>query len=433
MPRLLDSADPGFEAAFAAMLADKREQALDVSAAVAAIIRDVRERGDEAVIGYTARFDRLQLEPGSMAVTKAEIDEAVKTVAPATMDALHLAAERIEAFHKRMTPEDFSYTDDAGVRLGARWKPVQAAGLYVPGGKAAYPSSVLMNAIPARVAGVGRIVMVVPCPDGVLNPLVLAAARLAGVDEIYRIGGAQAVAALAYGTATIAPVDKITGPGNAYVAEAKRQVFGQVGIDMIAGPSEILLVADGDNDPDWMAADLLSQAEHDEAAQSILITDDAAFAERVSRAVDARLKTLIRSEIAAASWRDHGVIVTVADLGEAVPLIDRIAPEHLELAVADPAPLAERVHNAGAIFLGRHTPEAIGDYVAGPNHVLPTGRSARFSSGLSVLDFLKRTTLVECSAGALVKIGPAAVELAEREGLEAHALSVAIRSNRRME
>ncbi len=433
MPRLLDAADPGFEAAFAAMLADKREQAMDVSAAVAAIIRDVRERGDAAVIDYTARFDRLQLQPHTMAVSKAEIDAAAAAVAPATMKALQCAAERIEAFHERMTPEDFSYTDDAGVHLGARWKPVQAAGLYVPGGKAAYPSSVLMNAIPARVAGVGRIVMVVPCPDGILNPLVLAAARLAGVDEIYRIGGAQAVAALAYGTGTIAPVDKITGPGNAYVAEAKRQVFGQVGIDMIAGPSEILLLADAANDPGWMAADLLSQAEHDEAAQSILITDSPTFATRVAEAVENRLKTLSRNVIAGASWRDHGVIITVSDLGEAIPLIDRIAPEHLELAVADPAALAERVHNAGAIFLGRYTPEAIGDYVAGPNHVLPTGRSARFSSGLSVLDFLKRTTLVECTAEALAKIGPAAVELAEREGLEAHALSVAIRGNKQME
>ena len=340
-----------------------------------------------------------------------------------------MAADRIEKFHAKTLPEGLDYRDQQGVRLGSRWTAVQAAGLYVPGGTAAYPSSVLMNAIPAKVAGVGRLVMVVPTPDGVRNPLVLAAAHICGVDEVYAIGGAQAVAALAYGTETIKPVDKITGPGNAFVAAAKRRVFGQVGIDMIAGPSEILVVADHANDPDWIAMDLLSQAEHDTSAQSILITDDAAFADQVMAAVDRALKTLPRTEIAGTSWQDHGAVIVTQDLDEAVPLIDRIAPEHLELAVSDPDGLSQKVTNAGAIFLGRYTPEAIGDYVAGPNHVLPTARSARFSSGLGVLDFMKRTTFVACDADNLRAIGPAAVDLAVTEGLGAHARSVAIRLN----
>jgi len=423
----LSITDPGFEEAFLALLDDKRETQADVNDAVAAVLADVRARGDDAVIEYTARWDRQHLTPATLRISSAEIDAALAACDPATLAALELAAQRIGDFHAGQLPGAQDYVDGAGVRLGARWTPVGAAGIYVPGGTAAYPSSVLMNAIPARVAGVPRIAMVVPTPDGLLNPLVLAAARIAGVEEIYRIGGAQAVAALAYGTATIAPVDKITGPGNAYVAAAKRQVFGTVGIDMIAGPSEILVVADRDNDPAWIAADLLSQAEHDSAAQSILITDDAAFAEAVVAKVEAFLQRLPRTEIAARSWRRHGAVILVRSLDEAVDLVDRLAPEHLELAVADPDALAVRIRNAGAIFLGRHTPEAIGDYVAGPNHVLPTARSARFSSGLNVLDFMKRTTLVGCTADALAVIGPAAVALARAEGLDAHALSVAIR------
>jgi histidinol dehydrogenase len=429
-PRRLQARDPGFDGAFRALISEKREQAEDVDAAVAAILADVKARGDEALVELTARFDRLNIDAAGLAIPPAEIDAACAAVPAPQMAALEVAAERIEAFHARQRPRDDTFTDHAGVRLGMRWTPVDAVGLYVPGGTAAYPSSVLMNAMPARVAGVPRIVMVVPTPDGRLNPLVLAAARLAGITEIYRVGGAQAVAALAFGTATIAPVDKIVGPGNAYVAAAKRQVFGTVGIDSIAGPSEILVVADGANDPAWIAADLLSQAEHDTAAQSILITDDAAFADRVAAAVDDHLGRLPRAEIARASWQANGAIVVVDSLDQAPALVDQVAPEHLELAVADPDGLARKVRHAGAIFLGRHTPEAIGDYVAGPNHVLPTARTARFSSGLGVLDFMKRTTLVCCGPRALAEIGPAAETLAGAEGLDAHALSVAIRLNR---
>jgi len=430
MPLKLDSRDPGFEGAFRALLDDKRETSADVNDVVTAILADVKARGDEAVIEYTSRFDRLDLTPESLRIESNLIDEAVGACEQKTLDALNVAAARITAFHEKQMPGDLDYKDDDGVRLGYRWTAVSSAGLYVPGGLAAYPSSVLMNAIPAKVAGVERLVMVVPSPDGALHPLVLAAAKLAGIDEIYRIGGAQAVGALAYGTETIAPTDKIVGPGNAYVAAAKRQVYGTVGIDMIAGPSEILVVADGENDPAWIAADLLSQAEHDTAAQSILIANDDAFADAVMTAVEGHLKTLPRAEIAGQSWADHGAVIVVPSLDDAVPLVDRIAPEHLELAVEDPDALAAKIRHAGAIFLGRYTPEAIGDYVAGPNHVLPTARSARFSSGLGVHDFLKRTTFIGCDAESLAKIGPAAVELGETEGLGAHALSVAIRLNR---
>ncbi len=429
MPLDLNAAAPDFEAAFARLLDMKRENDRDVNATVAAIIADVRSRGDEAVLDYTRRFDRLDLNAATLRIGADELARAAESCAPATLAALDLAAERIRDFHRRQLPEGYAYTDAAGVRLGCRWNAVQAAGLYVPGGTAAYPSSVLMNAIPAKVAGVERLVMVVPTPDGRVNPLVLAAARLAGIDEVWRIGGAQAVAALAYGTESIRPVDKIVGPGNAYVAAAKRQVFGAVGIDMIAGPSEILVVADGANDPSWIAADLLSQAEHDTAAQSILITDDAAFAARVRDAVEGHLATLPRAAIARESWENFGAVILVPHLDAAVALVDRVAPEHLELAVADPDGLAARVRNAGAFFLGRHTPEAVGDYVGGPNHVLPTARSARFSSGLGVLDFMKRTTLIGCDAASLGAIGRAAVDLAEAEGLGAHGLSVALRLN----
>ena len=427
MPRRLNAAQPDFEAAFAAFLDLKREAETDVDTVVSAILADVRARGDAALIDYTGRFDRVEMKAGDLRFAAEEIASAAGRCDAATVAALRLAAERIEAFHRKQLPEPLEYTDAAGVRLGARWTPIVAAGLYVPGGLAAYPSSVLMNAIPARVAGVERIVMVVPTPGGQINPLVLAAAHIAGVAEIYRLGGAQAVGALAYGTESVQPVDKIVGPGNAYVAAAKRQVFGRVGIDLIAGPSEILVVADGDNRPDWIAADLLSQAEHDETAQAILITDDAAFADRVVAAVDDLLRSLDRRDIAAASWRDFGGVIVVRDLDQAAAIVDRIAPEHLELAVAEPERLAGRIRHAGAIFLGRHTPEAIGDYVAGPNHVLPTSGSARFSSGLGVLDFMKRTSLVFCDPAALDSIGPAAVTLAKAEGLGAHALSVSIR------
>ncbi|MBK1663926.1 histidinol dehydrogenase [Rhodospirillum rubrum] len=431
MPLRLEASSAEFAPAFAALLAGKRESAQDVNDVVSAILADVRLRGDDALIDYTARFDKMTVSAEGLRFSDDEVDTAVALIEPALRDALALAAKRITRFHERQMPTAISFTDEDGVRLGQRWTAVSAAGLYVPGGLAAYPSSVLMNALPAKVAGVERLVMVVPTPAGRINPLVLAAAKLAGVDEIYRVGGAQAVAALAYGTRTIAAVDKIVGPGNAYVAAAKRQVFGTVGIDMIAGPSEILVVADGANDPDWIALDLLSQAEHDAAAQSILITDDRAFADRVERAVSDRLRTLSRTEIASASWRDHGAIILVRDLLRDAPaLVDKVAPEHLELAVADPDALAARVRHAGAIFLGRYTPEAIGDYIAGPNHVLPTSRTARFSSGLGVLDFMKRTTLVGCGAEALGVIGPSAVRLARSEGLEAHGLSVAARMNR---
>jgi histidinol dehydrogenase len=429
MPLRLDTGAPGFAAGFAALVAAKRETEADVDAAAASILADVKMRGDAAVIECTRRFDQLELAPGTMRVPPREIGAAARSCAPETLKALALAAERIREFHQRQVPEDLAYGDAAGVRLGWRWRALAAVGLYVPGGTAAYPSSVLMNAIPAKVAGVERLVMVVPAPGGVLNPLVLAAAELAGVDEIYRIGGAQAVGALAYGTATIAAVDKIVGPGNAYVAAAKRRVFGIVGIDMIAGPSEILVVADGKNDPAWIAADLLSQAEHDSAAQAILITDDKRFADRVGEAVDAHLAALPRRAIAGESWRANGALITVANWEEAVPLVDRLAPEHLELALDDAEGFAARVRNAGAIFLGRHTPEAVGDYVGGPNHVLPTARSARFSSGLGVLDFMKRSSLLACDAESLRAIGPAALTLARAEGLDAHALSIAIRLN----
>ncbi len=427
MPQFLNTADPDFEAAFTALLGQKREDAPDVDAAVAGIIADVRARGDRAVIELTARFDRLELTPETLAFSPAEIDAAIAQVSPEDRAALELAADRIRAYHERQMPGDASWTDASGATLGWRWTPVSAAGLYVPGGLASYPSSVLMNAIPARVAGVERLVVVCPTPDGVVNPLVLLAARIAGVDAVYRIGGAQAIAALAYGTDTIKAVDKITGPGNAYVAAAKRRVFGKVGIDMIAGPSEILVIADRDNNPDWIALDLLSQAEHDESAQSILVTDDAAFGQAVARAVEKRLETLERRAIAGASWRDHGAVIVTRDLDEAAALSDRVAPEHLELCVADPDALAARIRHAGAIFLGAYTPEAIGDYVGGPNHVLPTARSARFSSGLSVLDFLKRTTLARMTPGALAAIGPSAERLATSESLQAHGLSVRAR------
>ncbi len=430
MPVFLDSSAPDFEAQFAALLSAKREEAVDVDDTVAAIIADVRARGDAAVIELTKRFDRLDLTPQTLAFTPEEIETHCAAVPEAERAALELAAERIRAYHARQRPEDARWNDPSGAELGWRWGPVAAAGLYVPGGLASYPSSVLMNAIPAQVAGVERLVICAPTPEGVVNPLVLLAAQLAGVDVIYRIGGAQAIAAMAHGTETIAPVDKITGPGNAYVAAAKRRVFGRVGIDMIAGPSEILVIADGANDPDWIALDLLSQAEHDESAQSILITTDAAFGQAVAEAVETRLKTLERRAIAGASWRDYGAVIVVRDLVEAAALSDRIAPEHLELCVADPDALLDRIRHAGAVFLGHWTPEAIGDYVGGPNHVLPTARSARFSSGLSVLDFMKRTTLARMTPEALSAIGPAAEQLARSESLEAHGLSVRARLER---
>ena len=427
MPQFLDAQAADFEVAFNTLLNAKREDSPDVDAIVAGIIADVRARGDEAVLELTEKFDRIKLTPDTMRVTADEVEEAASQVASDVRAALELAAERITAYHSRQMPEDAEWTDEAGATLGWRWTPVSAAGLYVPGGLASYPSSVLMNAIPAKVAGVQRLAITVPTPDGILNPAVLLAAKLAGVDEIYRIGGAQAIAALAYGTDTIAPVDKITGPGNAFVAAAKRRVFGKVGIDMIAGPSEILVIADGDNDPDWIALDLLSQAEHDESAQSLLITTDAAFGQAVADAVDKRLETLERRAIAGASWRDFGAIITVPDLATAAALSDRIAPEHLELCVADPVALSKDITHAGAIFLGQWTPEAIGDYIGGPNHVLPTARSARFSSGLSVMDFVKRTTLAQMTPASLRAIGPGAEALAQSESLEAHGLSVTAR------
>jgi len=430
MPKRLDAQSANFETEFKMVLSAKRESDVDVNQSVADILADVAKNGDQAVVDYTNRFDRQSLTVDQLAIGHDEWDKATGQVDADVIDALELAATRIEKFHERQKPGGEDYIDEVGVRLGYRWTPVAAAGLYVPGGLAAYPSSVLMNAIPARVAGVPRLVMVVPTPDGHLNPMVLAAAKIAGVSEIYRIGGAQAIGALAYGTDTIKPVDKIVGPGNAYVAAAKRQVFGTVGIDMIAGPSEILVVADRQNDPSWIAADLLSQAEHDRSAQSILITDDAVFATRVEAAVESQLKSLPRESIARPSWSDYGVVIVVKDIKTDAPaLIDRLAPEHLELAIDDPDGLANSIRNAGAIFLGRYTPEAIGDYVAGPNHVLPTARSARFTSGLGVLDFMKRTTFIGCNAESLGKIGPAAVRLADGEGLQAHGRSVSIRLN----
>lgn len=432
MARRLDISAADFSAAFEALLTLKREADDDVDVDVAAIIADVRVRGDAALFDYTARFDRLQLTADTIRVKPEDILSAREACSDDQLKALRIAAQRISDFHEKQKPGDLDYTDETGTRLGYRWTPIDRVGIYVPGGQAAYPSSVLMNALPARVAGVPRIAMVVPTPDGEINPLVLAAASEAGVGEIYRVGGAQAVAALAYGTESIAPVDKIVGPGNAWVAAAKRRVFGQVGIDMIAGPSEILVVADTQNDPSWIATDLLSQAEHDSAAQSILITDDSDFADAVANAVDAHLATLERAGIAGDSWANNGAIIVVNDLlADAPDLINRLAPEHLELAVDDPDAFKNNVRHAGAIFLGRHTPEAMGDYIAGPNHVLPTARSARFASGLGVLDFMKRTTFVGCTPDSLDAVADAAVTLADAEGLGAHALSISIRRNGR--
>lgn len=425
----LRQTDPDFEQKFAAFLLSKREASEDVDKAAREIVQRVRQEGDAALIEYSRRFDNIDLEKTGIAVTAAEIDAAFDAAPKSTIEALKLARDRIEKHHARQKPQDDRYTDELGVELGSRWTAIEAVGLYVPGGTASYPSSVLMNAVPAKVAGVDRIVMVVPSPNGVLNPLVLVAARLAGITEIYRVGGAQAIAALAYGTETIAPVAKIVGPGNAYVAAAKRIVFGTVGIDMIAGPSEVLVIADKDNNPDWLAADILAQAEHDRAAQSILMTDDEAFANSVAQAVERQLLTLPRAETAAASWRDFGAIILVDDLEAAVPLANRIAAEHLEIATADPEALVSKIRNAGSIFIGAHTPEVIGDYVGGCNHVLPTARSARFSSGLSVLDYMKRTSLLKLGAEQLRILGPAAIEIARAEGLDAHAQSVAIRLN----
>lgn len=431
MPLRLDTRQPDFETAFQAFLAMKREVSQDVDDAVRAIIADVIGRGDAALVDLSRRFDRVDLAAIGLRVTDAEIDAAMTACDAQALDALKLAHARIVAFHERQKPVDQRFTDALGVELGWRWSALESVGLYVPGGTASYPSSVLMNCVPAKVAGVPRIVMVAPAPEGRINPLVLAAARIAGVDEIYRVGGAQAVAALAYGTATIAPVAKIVGPGNAYVAAAKRRVFGTVGIDMIAGPSEVLVVADGSANPDWIAADLLAQAEHDTAAQAILLTDDRALGDAVAQAVERQLATLPRRDIAGASWRDFGCIIDVESLDGSVPLIDRIAAEHLEIMCEDAEGLAARVRNAGAMFIGGHTPEAIGDYVGGSNHVLPTARSARFSSGLGVLDFMKRTSILKCTPESLRELGPAAIALGEAEGLGAHARSVAIRMNLR--
>lgn len=432
MPLRLDASAPGFEKEFSAFLGRNRDTDENVDRVVAGIVADVRVRGDAAVVDYTAKFDWDGITAATMRVSEAERDAAAAQVPAAQRDALVFAARRIEAFHRALMPKDVDFTDATGTRLGARYRPVDAAGVYVPGGTAAYPSSVLMNIVPAKVAGVGRIVMVVPTPGGTLNPLVMLAAQIAGADEIWRIGGAQAVAALAYGTESIKPVDKITGPGNAYVAAAKRRVFGQVGIDLIAGPSEILVVADRHNDPQWIAADLLSQAEHDPSSQSVLIADDAAFADAVLRAVEAELKMLARAEIATASWRDNGAVILVPDFAAAPPIVDAIAAEHVELALEMPQAeaLSQKIRHAGAIFLGRHTPEAIGDYVAGTNHVLPTSRAARFSGGLGVADFLKRTSLVSCTPQSLAALGPSAVALAAAEGLGAHGRSVSLRLGR---
>ncbi|WOH50255.1 histidinol dehydrogenase [Bradyrhizobium sp. sBnM-33] len=429
MPVRLDTSSADFGSRFKQFLAAKREVSADVERATRAIVDDVAARGDAALIEATKKFDRLDIEAPGLRVTAAEIDDAVKACDAATIDALKFARDRIEAFHQRQLPKDERFTDALGVELGWRWSAVDAVGLYVPGGTAAYPSSVLMNAVPAKVAGVPRVVMVVPSPDGKLNPLVLAAADLGGVSEIYRVGGAQAVAALAYGTATIAPVAKIVGPGNAYVAAAKRLVFGKVGIDMIAGPSEVLVIADDTGNAGWIAADLLAQAEHDASAQSILITDSASLATDVERAVESQLATLPRAEIARASWNDFGAIIMVKELDEAVQLANAIAAEHLEIITADPEDLSAKVRNAGAIFLGAHTPEAIGDYVGGSNHVLPTARSARFSSGLGVLDFMKRTSILKCGPDQLRALGPAAMTLGKAEGLDAHSRSVGLRLN----
>jgi histidinol dehydrogenase len=431
MAAWLKTADPDFEDRFTALLALKREQAADVNEAVANIIARVRAEGDDALIAFTREFDDLDLPTSGIRVTEAEIEAARGQVDKKTVEALELAHRRILNHHKRQLPKNDLYKDRLGVELGTRWTPVASAGLYVPGGTASYPSSVLMNAVPAKVAGVRRIVMVVPSPKGVLNPLVLVAAKLAGITEIYRVGGAQAIAALAYGTKSIPPVVKIVGPGNAYVAAAKRQVFGQVGIDMVAGPSEVVVIADKDNDPAWIASDLLAQAEHDIAAQAILISDDEGFARAVEKAVEAELAVLPRATTARASWRDFGAVILVKDFDEALALADRLAPEHLEIATSDADALAARVGDAGAIFIGRYTPEVIGDYVAGSNHVLPTARSARYASGLGVLDFMKRTSTLKLDPESLAALGPAAMALAEAEGLDAHRRSVAIRLNPR--
>src|SRR4051812_590627 len=429
----LSTSEPGFERQFQALVDARREADSDVARDVRTIVASVRDEGDAAVHAFTRKFDHHDLNETGWRIERAEWLAAHEALAPDLRDALELAAERIAAYHIKQKPEDRDEIDAVGARLGARWRGVEAAGIYVPGGRAAYPSSVLMNAIPAKVAGVERLVMVTPTPNGEVNPLVLAAAHVAGVDEVWRIGGAQAVAALAYGTGRIAAVDVVTGPGNAWVAEAKRQLYGVVGIDMVAGPSEIVVVADGKNDPEWIAADLLSQAEHDPTSQSILFTDDADFAKAVADAVDLQIGQLATAQVARASWDANGAIIITADLMEAIPLVDRLAPEHLQLACDDPQPLFDRVRHAGSVFMGRHTPEAIGDYVAGPNHVLPTGRRARFASGLSVLDFMKRTSFLQLDQTALAAIGPAAVALAEAEGLPAHARSVAIRLNRQEE
>ncbi|WP_230531256.1 histidinol dehydrogenase [Microvirga roseola] len=429
MAQRLDAREASFPQAFAALLAAKREVSEDVDQAVRAIIEDVVARGDEALIDYTYRFDGLALQPETLRISDAEIDAAEAQCPKEALEALALAKERIEVYHRAQRPQDSMTTDALGVTLGWRWTAIESVGLYVPGGRASYPSSVLMNAVPAKVAGVPRVAMVVPTPKGETNPLVLAAARLAGVDEVFRIGGAQAVAALAYGTESIRPVAKIVGPGNAYVAAAKRRVFGQVGIDMIAGPSEVLILADSHANPAWIAADLLAQAEHDPAAQSILITDSADLADAVEKAVEGQLRTLPKAEIAGASWRDYGAIILIDTLEHAIPLVDRLAPEHLEIETENAEELAAKVRNAGSIFLGSFTPEAIGDYVGGPNHVLPTARSARFSSGLGVLDFIKRSSILKCDAGALRALGPAAITLGRSEGLEGHARSIAIRLN----
>jgi histidinol dehydrogenase len=429
MPVRLDTSSADFTERFASFLGAKREVSADIEAATRAIVDDVAARGDAALIEATAKFDRLDLDAGALRITAAEIDAAVKACDAETLGALQFARDRIESFHRQQFPKDERFTDALGVELGWRWSAIESVGLYVPGGTAAYPSSVLMNAVPAQVAGVGRVVMVVPSPDGKLNPLVLAAARLGGVSEIYRVGGAQAVAALAYGTATIAPVAKIVGPGNAYVAAAKRLVFGKVGIDMIAGPSEVLVIADATGNAGWIAADLLAQAEHDVNAQSVLITDNAALADEVERAVESQLSTLPRAPIARASWQEFGAIILVRNLDEAVPLANAIAAEHLEIMTADPEQFSAKIRNAGAIFLGPHTPEAIGDYVGGSNHVLPTARSARFSSGLGVLDFMKRTSILKCGPEQLRALGPAAMTLGKAEGLDAHARSVGMRLN----
>lgn len=427
MPARLDSRKPGFEEDFVRFLNVKRELDSDVDRTVADIVAHVRDSGDAALLHYTRTFDRFDVTREILSIGPDEVARARASCPADQIAALEHAAKRIRDFHERQIPAPLDYTDPSGHRLGYRWRPVGAVGMYVPGGTASYPSSVLMNALPAKVAGVARLVMVVPTPKGEINPLVLAAASIAGVDEIFRIGGAQAVAALAFGTETIRPVDKIVGPGNAYVAAAKRQVFGTVGIDMVAGPSEILVVADAKCDPSWIAADLLAQAEHDVNAQSILISDDADFTARVERAIDIHLQVLPRSDIAGQSWKDFGAVIHVGSLDEAPALIDRIAPEHLELAIDDPEPLLAKINHAGAIFLGRYAPEALGDYIAGPDHVLPTSRSARYSSGLGVFDFLKRSSIIGASPAALRATGPDAVILARAEGLDAHALSISLR------